>query len=125
MDGGQLESKKLGLICAVIGALVLLLFLPFSPPAASSQLSFVFFLAALGVIIIELWMLAPALAPFWKKYLIKFYVGILLCIFGVALAIQESIHYRDISFLPLSAGITVLIISIFREIVRIRSQISD
>jgi hypothetical protein len=109
-------------IWVVIGALILLLFLPFSPPAASSQLGFVFFLAALGAILIELWMLVPDPALFWKKYLIKFYVGILLCIFGVALAIQESIHYQDISFLPLSAGITVLIISAFREIVRIRSK---
>jgi hypothetical protein len=108
------------MIWVVIGALILLLFLPFSPSAASSQLGFVFFLAAQGAIIIKLWMPAPALVPFWKKSLLKFYVGILLCIFGIALAVQESIHYRDISFLPLSAGITVLIISAFREIVRIR-----
>lgn len=57
-----------------------------------------------------------------KRYLIKFIVGIILCIAGVVLALHESIHYRDISFVPLSAGITILIISAFREIVRIRAE---
>jgi glucose/mannose transport system permease protein len=58
--------KKRGTIGVIIGILVLLLFLPFSPSSASSQLSFVFFIAALGAIIIELWILAPTLAPVWK-----------------------------------------------------------
>ncbi len=60
------KSKKRGIIGIIIGILVLLLFLPFSPSSASSQLSFVFFIAALGAIIIELWILAPTLAPVWK-----------------------------------------------------------
>jgi hypothetical protein len=122
IGGSQLERKKRGVIYVIIGVLILLLFLPFSPSAASSQLSFVVFIVALEAIIIELWVLAPALAPIWKKRTLKFVVGILLCIFGVVLAMQESIHYRDISFLPLSAGITVLIISAFIEIVLLRYQ---
>ena len=119
-----MKSKKRGIIGVIIGILVLLLFLPFSPSTSSSQLSFVFFLAALGAIIIELWILVPALAPIWKgkKPLFKFVIGILLCIVGVALAIHESINYRDISFLPISAGVTILLISAFREIVRRSSR---
>ena len=113
-----MESKKRVIIGVIIGILILLLFLPFSPSAASSQLSFAVFLAVLGAVIIGLWILAFALAPIWKNPLFKFVVGILLCIFGGALAMHGSIHYRDISFLPISLGLTVLFISAFREIGR-------
>jgi predicted membrane-bound dolichyl-phosphate-mannose-protein mannosyltransferase len=49
--------KKQVVIGVIIGILVPLLFLSYSPPAASSQLGFFLFTLALGAIIIELWML--------------------------------------------------------------------
>jgi len=51
-----------------------------------------------------------------KRFLFKFSVGILLIILGLVFAMHESIHYRDISFLPLSLGVTVLLISLFRKL---------
>lgn len=110
-----MTSKKRGAIGVIMGILVLLLFLPLSPSAASSQPGFVLFAAALGAVVVESWALAPALAPVWKKPLLKFTVGTLLCASGAALAIQESVHYRDISPLPLSLGLAVLSISFFAE----------
>jgi len=51
-----------------------------------------------------------------KKFLFQFSAGILLIILGIILAMHGSIHYRDISFLPMSLGVVVLFISLFREL---------
>jgi len=61
------KTKKRGIISVIIGLLVLLLFLPFSPSDTSSQLSFVLLIVAIEALIIELSILAPVLAPIWKK----------------------------------------------------------
>ena len=56
------KMKKQVAIGIIIGILVPLLFLYYSPPTASSQLGFSLFILALGVIIIELWMLVGGIA---------------------------------------------------------------
>lgn len=52
----RLASKK-RIIGVFVGIFVLLLFLPYSPSTMSSQIGFVLFVLALGIMIFELWIL--------------------------------------------------------------------
>jgi peptide/nickel transport system permease protein len=90
------KMKKQRTISVIIGILVLLLFLPFSPSAASSQLGFVVFLAALGALIIGLWILAPTLAPIWKP------AGRLLKHPFARFVVKKVVFYLIVAFIALN-----------------------
>jgi glucose/mannose transport system permease protein len=92
------KTKKQGIIGVIIGILVLLLFLPFSPSATSSQLGFVLFIAALGAIIVEFWVLAPTPAPIWKNVgrfpkprRVALYILLILFVFLVFLPLWAAV----------------------------------
>lgn len=53
-----------------------------------------------------------------RRSKLKFSIAILLIVIGIVLAMHGSIHYRDISFLPMCLGMAILFISIFAEVGR-------
>jgi len=59
--------EKRNIIGVLAGILILLLFLPSVPSTPSAQLEMVFFITALGAVIIELWMLAPSIVAMVKR----------------------------------------------------------